>query len=186
MPAEAAVMLETSSALPMEMRASLDLLFELLASEQGVMRTSAIGDQSLISALAMYGTLELDRDHPTYLGASATEIGLNIGRDQPQRVTVLGSGRLQRVIGPLRRRADLIPRTPAIGWWERRGYQLIRSIKVQGLGSLVWSGCDLLLRRFDRPHLADRCRIAMLRTLIAARWRIAPATLLIQEYRRAA
>lgn len=179
-------MLETGSALPMEMRASLDLLFELIASERGVLRTSAIGKPLLISALAIYGTIEPDRNHATFVGASMNEISLNIGRDQPQRITVLGSGGLQRVIGPLRRGVDLIPRLPDSGWWEHRGYQLVRSIKIQGAGSLFWSSCDRLLRRFDRPHLADRCRVAMLRTLIAARWRTAPATLLIQEYRRAA
>ncbi|HEX7103698.1 MAG TPA: hypothetical protein VF201_13720 [Nitrolancea sp.] len=186
MRAEAAVMLDTGAALPIEMRASLDLLFELLAGERGVIRTSAIGKPSLISALAAYGTIEPSRDHSTFLGASVSEIGLNIGRNQPQQITVLGSGRLQHVIGPLRRSVDLIPRVPAGGWWKHRGYQLIRSIKVQGAGSLFWSSCDRLLRRVDRPQLADRCRIAMLRTLIAARWSTAPATLLIQEFRRAA
>jgi hypothetical protein len=179
-------MLDARSALPMEMRASLDLLFELLAGEHGVVRTSAFGEPSLISALAAYGTIEPDRDHSTFLGATESEIGLNIERDQPPLVTLLGSGRLQHIIGPLRRSGDAIPRVPANGWWEERGYRLARTIKVQGIGSLVWSSCDRLLRRFDRPHLADRCRIAMLRTLIAARWRAMPGTLLIQDFRRVA
>jgi len=186
MRAETAIMHDTTSALPMEIRASLDLLFELLAGERGVMSTSVIGQPSLVTALGRYGTIESDRDRPTFLGVLAREISITLARNQPPRIVVLGSGRLQRVVRPLRRSVAPVPRVPADGWWERQGYRLVRSIKIQGVGSLFWSSCDRLLRRFDRTALADRCRIAMLRTLVAARWSIAPSTLCIHEYRRAA
>jgi hypothetical protein len=176
--------MDTSAALPMELRAALDLMCELLAGEGGVLRTSLYGNPTLVSALATYGLIETQRDHSTMLGAAVNEINLTIARDEPRRVVVLGAGRLQRTLRPFRSGVMLIPRLPGNHWWAHRGYQLVRTIKVQGIGSIFWSGIDRLLRRFNRPQVADRCRIAMLRTLVAARSRLIPATLLIQEYRR--
>lgn len=184
MPAETTVTMGAGAALPMELRVALDLIFEGVAGERGVLRTSLHGAPALVSALATYGLVEPRREHATMLGAPTNEINLTIARDQPRRVAVLGAGRLQRALRPFRHDVTLFPRLPGNGWWEQRGYQLIRTVKVQGLGSIFWSGSDRLLRRFNRPQGADRCRIAMLRTLVAARWRFIPATLCIQEFRR--
>jgi hypothetical protein len=185
MQADMAALFDARAALPMELRASLDLLYELLAGDRGVMRTSIIGEPSLASALARYGTIKSDSERATILGVSAHQISETIARDQPERIIVLGSGRLAHLTRPLRRNRTLVPRVPGDRWWEDRGYQRMRSIKVQGTGSLFWSACDRVLRRLNQVHLADRCRVAMLRTLVAAHWRFVPSTLCIQQYRRA-
>jgi hypothetical protein len=178
------MMLNAGSALPIELRASLDLLFELLAGSHGVMRTCTIGDPTLIAALASYGSIEPNQAHPTFLGASTGEIDATIMRLQPAQVTVFGSSAFQRLIQPLRRSVHAVMSLPEERWWEQRGYRQVKSIGIQGVGSLFWSTGDRILRMLNRPQFADRCRIAMLRTLVSAQRRLVPSTLLIRQYRR--
>ena len=186
MPVEAPHSFDPRTPLPMEVRTALNVLFKLVGGERGLIRTAPHGQKSLISALAAYGQMEHNSDHLTFLGAPANEIDEMLARERPARVTVIGSGALQQLIGPLRRNASPIPRIPGRPWWKNRGYQSVGTIRIQGPGSLVWAASDRLLRRADLPYFADRCRIVMLGTLVGARWRILPSSIEIQQFVRTA
>jgi hypothetical protein len=57
---------------------------------------------------------------------------------------------------------------------------------IRGLGSIGWAAGERILERLNRSDLADRCRVAMLRTLATSRVPGSPAMIEIHEYRRVA
>src|SRR5690348_14784373 len=88
MPADAFSTLAPAHVRSIQIRAALDLLFELIADENGVMRTQAIGDAALIDALTQYGTLAADDDAVTFLCATTAQLRESMAQDQPSRVTL--------------------------------------------------------------------------------------------------
>lgn len=171
--------------LGIEIRAALDLI-ATWARQTDPPRVRLVGRSDLIDELGRYLPLPEDPRAPILiaLGASPSVLHENLAASAPTHVIVLAAGSLARAVRRLRTYPISVePDLPA-SIWRACGYRMAESQGVQGAGSLVWAGANLLAERWDRSALADRCRIAMLRTLLTSRATPWLGTLAIRAYRK--
>jgi hypothetical protein len=182
------VILRERLALPMEMRAAIDLAVLFSGGQDGMIRGRAIGQLQLVTELGRYAPLvDVASTQLLALGVAPEDLREEIVRSAPEEVVTIVLGPLAGLVTPLRTdregtsralTSDL-PRSE----WRSLGYQLRDTSGVQGVGSLFWIGGERLCRRAGRPDLADRCRIAMLRTLLTVR-PLSLSTIRLRRYRR--
>ena len=170
--------------LPMEIRVGLDIVFQRVSSDCGAMRSRFIGDANLIEAISRYGNVSDDASHVTALGADAAEFRATLAELSPSTVVTLSAMRNGERIRRLRRDPFIIPNNLEGSEWNGFGLQRTELIGIQGLGSLTFAAGHLLFTRANRPDVADRCRIGMLRTLVTTRPGVRLATIAVSEYRR--
>ena len=184
------VLLESSNApragadLPISLRTALDLTITHGGGQSGTLRARIIGRAGLIAALAAYATIVEDDGALIALDAPPEQLRAVVGATSPSRVLTITAGALARPLRPLvaagaATMPDLDGET-----WRALGYQPVGKRGVQGAGALAWAVAERVLRRVARPDLADRCRIAMLRTLVTTRLAANLATVVVSVYRR--
>jgi hypothetical protein len=172
----------------MEVRAAIDLLVVLSDGQEGEIRGHAIGQPHLLVEMSKYAPLvDSDTTRILALGVAPDDLRAAVVQSAPEEVVTIVSGLLATLVRPLRTipartSATLAPDLPR-SEWHSLGYALRDTSGVQGIGSLFWVGCERLAHRAGRPDLADRCRIAMLRTLVL-RYPFAVATIRLRRYRR--
>ena len=172
--------------LPMEIRVGLDIVFQRVCSGGGEMRSRFIGDTNLIEAISQYGNVFDDASHVTALGADAAEIRQTLTELSPSTVVTLSAMKNGDRIRRLRRDPLIIPTNLDSPEWDGFGLHRTGLVGIQGLGSLMFAAGHLLFTRANRPDVADRCRIGMLRTLVTTRPGVRLATIAVSEYRRLA
>ncbi len=173
-------------ALPVDLRAALELIAVRGGGLHGSIRARVIGKQRLVAELGGYAPVMNDPNQLIALGAGARDLRAVISVARPERVLTLVEGPLGGLVRPARVSSAALPVDLPNETWQGLGYVKVMSRGVQGLGSIGWAAGERLLKRLNRPDLADRCRAAMLRTLPTSRVPGSPATIEIHEYRRVA
>lgn len=186
MPAETPQISSSGRELPIELRVALDVIFARVADPHGLMSVRPVGDASLIAALGFYGTVDGSAERMAFLAVAPEQICTAVSSDKPDSVTVLTAGQLSGALRPIRHEAVALPPALSERTWKALGYRRAASIGIQGVGSIAWASADRVCRRFRLPHVADRCRIAMLRTLVTVPPASRFSTVLVREYRRVA
>jgi hypothetical protein len=170
--------------LPVQIRVAIDLVAAADGGLSGSIRACVVGDSRLVEELARYAPI-LDSPHRVIaLGAAPGELRIVLARERPEYVTTVVEGLLARPVRPLRVNAfDLAADLP-LSEWRTLGYERVASSGVEGAGAIGWAAGERLMRRWHRPALADRCRIAMLRTQVVAATSGPLATVLVRAYRQ--
>jgi hypothetical protein len=152
--------------LPLHLRAAIDLVAQRSAGQDHRLPARAIGHPRLVAELRTYAPAD-ERDRSLVaLGADQRDLRAAVETDAPGRVVTLASGPLERALRRLRAVPFDLPSDLSPAAWRALGYAPATAAGVQGLGWLVWATAERVARRFGRPDLADRCRIAALRTLV--------------------
>jgi glycosyltransferase involved in cell wall biosynthesis len=169
--------------LPIELRAAVDLVARASGATTGLIRGRLLGSCKLIDELQRYAPVDARASPMIALSAAAEQISGELIATQPAEVVTLVRGPLYRILRPLRAEnsgsvtlAHDLPRAT----WRELGYERAATIGVQGIGAIGWAFAERIGRGLGRPDLADRSRIGMLRTLIAAR----PCVLAAVQVRR--
>lgn len=171
--------------LGIEVRAGLDLIATWIHAWDP-QTARLVGRPDLIGELRRY-LLPPEAPHAPMviaLGASPSALHEVVTTTAPAQITVLAAAPLARLVRRLRTDPISLDRDLPASIWRALGYQLAACQGIQGIGSLVWAGGQLLTQRLGRVALADRCRIAMLRTLLAGGATARLSTLSIRVYRR--
>jgi hypothetical protein len=174
--------------LPIELRAAIDLAVLASGGYDGVIRGRAVGQTQLVAEMSRYAPfIDAASTRILALGVAQDVLRDEIIRSTPEEVLTIVTGPLSGLVSPLRtncgRKGEALTADLTRPLWRSLGYELRETIGVQGIGSLFWIGGDRFFRRAGRPDLADRCRIAMLRTLVAAQ-SLSLATIHLRRYRR--
>ncbi|CCF83168.1 glycosyltransferase family 4 protein [Nitrolancea hollandica] len=172
--------------LPVDLRAALELIAVRGGGLHGSIRARVIGEPRLVTELGGYAPVTDDPNQLIALGTAARDLRAVISAARPERVLTLVEGPLGGLLRPARASSATLPVDLSNETWQGLGYVKVMSRGVQGLGSIGWAAGERLLKRLNRPDLADRCRAAMLRTLATSRIPGSPATIKIHEYRRVA
>lgn len=184
MSADSAMAIDTG-ALPIELRLALDLVAWRAGKMTGRIPAHIIGDPRLGNAFRWYGVTDDGAPELVSLGASSDELRDELATVRVDRVLTVAAGPLGPVVSPLRRAPLALPRD-TMALWRELGYRRVWQCGIHGIGSLVWATADRLARALERPALADRCRIAMLRSLATSSLGCSLAMVMVSEYRRAA
>jgi hypothetical protein len=172
--------------LPLELRAAIDLIAAQCGGSSGMIRSRIVGVARLVAELKRYAPADETAASLIALGVTPAELRTTVVTTAPDQVLALVAGPLDRLLDPLRTagavRIPLPPDLPSRAW-RALGYERVTTEGIQGIGSLIWVAGERGLRRAGRPDLADRCRIAGLRTLIAAQ-PSSLATVRLRRYRR--
>jgi hypothetical protein len=173
--------------MPLPLRAALDLLVLRSSNRNGPPRGRAAGDDRLVAALRDYGWVD-DAGGPLIaLGAPAEEIERQVVATAPPLAIVLADGRLAGLARPLLAdRNGAMPPPVRLSAWDKLGYEPAWVAGLFGPGAVGWALADRVLRKLGRPDLADRCRLGMLRSLVASRAGRALSLATLVAYRRAA
>jgi glycosyltransferase involved in cell wall biosynthesis len=173
--------------LPVDVRAAIALAVVHCGGLAGAIGGRVIGQERLIAEIARYASIDgVDSNRLIALGAQPGDLQQAVATSTPDEVVAVVAGSLERFLWPLRaavRESDPLPRDLPRGIWRRLGYERVGVDGIQGLASLGWAVGERIGRRISRPDLADRCRIAMLRSLVTA----TPPTLAairLHRYRR--
>ena len=174
--------------LPLEFRAAIDVIALICGSAGGEIQGFVLGNERLALELCRYAPLNESHTHLIALGLTSAELADQVDSRPDCDILTLVQGPLFRVINPLAGANAIRGSLHADiqrDQWTRMGYQRVNAIGIQGCGSIGWAVAERLLRRIRRQDLADRCRIGMLRTLIAAK-PLALGSIRIHHYQRAA
>lgn len=172
--------------LPLELRGALDVIALELTDSSGTILAEVIGPAALVGELSLYAQITPSPDVLILLAAEPGEAAAAIDSTTATEIWTLAAGWLDSILGPLRSRSGsrvTFSKQLADDQWRNRGFERRANIGLQGLGSIAWAFGERICRRIDRPDLADRCRIGMLRTLIAAR-PLSLGTIVVTQYRR--
>jgi glycosyltransferase involved in cell wall biosynthesis len=174
--------------LPLEVRAALDLAAVRSGGLDGAIRGRVIGQPGLAAELARYApVIDEPPSRVISLGFDSAELRNVVATTAPHDVVSVVTGPLGRIFQPLRSRTGVQATIAAADLsrteWRELGYERVGEDSVQGLGSLAWAVGERAARRINRSELADRCRIAMLRCLIAV-GPLALTTVRVRQYRR--
>ena len=151
------------------MRAALDTVFLMLGGSSGQIRGDVLGPAVLTKGLAQYANIEPSDTALIVLGAPRHEVEDTLSVMSYQQVVTLTTGCLARFVGPFRSENVELPADLPTSHWEKLGYVRQRCVGLQGVGSFSWAVAHKFTSYADRPDLGDRCRIAMIRSLVAAR-----------------
>ena len=163
--------------LAIALRAALDLVVAELGTARS---TRGLGRPELVAEFAAYGPTSDAADRLACLGASPATLRREVEVMAPAVVVVVADGPLARLRPRLAGRlADLAPAD-----WVALGYRRERTWGLQGVGSCSFAVAERIARLANRPDLADRFRIAMLRTLVASPVGRRCALIGVREYRR--
>lgn len=165
------------------MRAALDLVAIEAGIRTGVLRARVLGSPRLVTALAEYAPIVEDGGLLVALEGATDEVRAAVVADKPERVVTVADGGLARRRGALPGGGTLAGDLPAAGW-RTLGYRPVGRWGLQGPGSLLWAVAERLLRSVGRPEGADRCKIGMLRGLVASGPTAPLATVVVRSYRR--
>lgn len=185
-PASPAPLGPVPTQLPIDLRAALNLIAVRGGSLHGSIQARVVGEPRLIAELGGYAPVADDPSQLIVLGADARQLREVISKAPPERILTLVEGPLGGLLRPARVGAAELPVDLPAETWRGLGYVRVMSRGIQGLGSIGWAAGERVLKRLNRPDLADRCRIAMLGSLATSRVRRSPATIEIHEYRRVA
>jgi Glycosyl transferases group 1 len=173
--------------LPVDLLAALDLITVQNGSRSGATLGRVAGQQHLKQELNRYALVTADDNARLIaLGAQPDALQNEIATFRPEQIMTLVAGPLA---GPIRRmRVSPIDSAPDLSaaTWRSLGYERVSSRAISGIGAIAWAIAGRVMTRLNRPDLADRCRIAMLRTMVASRRLGAPAMVEVREYRRVA
>lgn len=171
--------------LGIEVRAALDLI-AIWTHAWDLQAARLVGRSDLIEAFRRYLLLPEDSHAPLViaLGASPSALREIVTTAAPTHVTVLAATPTARLVRRLRTAPISLDGDLPASIWRALGYRLEACQGIQGIGSLVWAGGQILAQRLGRVALADRCRIAMLRTQLAGGAMGRLSTLSIRAYRR--
>jgi hypothetical protein len=163
--------LSTIDPLPFEQRAALDVVARFAGADVGLVRGTILGDPRLARELRRYGH-EASTNRIICLMADSDEVKLIPTHTPAREVITVTLGPFEGAVRPFRvnspaRSAQLTPRKSAR--LQLEGFQVSEKRAIQGPGSAAWAIAARIARRIGRPDLADRCRIAMFRTLVASR-----------------
>jgi hypothetical protein len=157
---------------PLELRAALDLIAQASIGAGGAIDGHVVGSPEVMDAFGRYASVSLSKNLLICLLPDQVLIQSAVTERQSMQVWMLTTGPLHRILRPLRsqpmERFALVDDLSASQWAEL-GYARETTIGVQGFGSIAWAIGERICRRIGRPDFADRCRIGMLRSLIAAR-----------------
>jgi hypothetical protein len=157
------------SNVPIDVRAAIDLVAARCTDGGGEIAGMMLGAEHLQVELGLYARrndadfriIALDSDPETLAQSLATH--------DADEVWCVAAGPAHRLMRPLRRsrQADV---THAAGelsdTLRNHGFARSTRVGIQGPGYIFWAVAERVLLRLQRPDLADRCRIAMLRSLI--------------------
>ena len=157
--------------LPLEVRIGLDVIARTMLVDDGVLRATVIGDPALIESLSNYTTLYPSSDRLITLWAPKKVIADSVAANRPAEILEVTSGPLDSILAPLRSGAPTFIEGTASGSpdWHALGYDAATLCGIQGLAAVLWATAERVVRRLGRPDLADRCRVAMLRTIVSSR-----------------
>lgn len=174
-----------SRPLGIEVRAALDLI-ATWARAWDPREVRLIGRADLIEEFRRYLPFPEDPQAPLLiaLGASPPALREIVTTTAPTDVTILAAAPLARLIRRLRTDPISLERDLPASIWRALGYRLAACQGIQGIGSLGWACAQVLAQRLDHLALADRCRIAMLRTLLVCGSTGRLSTLCVRSYRR--
>jgi hypothetical protein len=142
------------------------------------------GDDRLIAEFRRYALEDGSSEQIVFLGVDVRLIASILAETPAEEVVTLVAGPLQQPLRSFRTGQALsLPDDLGRSAWRSLGYELIGMTGVQGLGSIVSALAERAFRRVGRPDVADRCRIAMLRALVAA-WPLSLGTAQVRRYRR--
>jgi hypothetical protein len=178
---------QRSAGLPLEVRAALDLVAVHCGALEGAIYGRVVGQPKLSAELGRYAPVcEEGASQVISLGLDSLELRSVVATSAPKEIVTVTAGPLARILQPLRSKTEST--TPIASpdvknsTWRELGYERIDQHGVQGFGSVGWAAAERAMRRLNRPDLADRCRVAMLRCLIAAR-PFALGTVRVRHYR---
>ncbi|HET7055486.1 MAG TPA: hypothetical protein VFI12_03435 [Thermomicrobiales bacterium] len=157
--------------LPFELRGALDYVAFRTGGVRGETGGRVVGDPILVNELGRYAPIAPAPETVIVLLGQSEEIAEAVAQLSVTDAWIVTAGPLDRLMRPLRTRTTGEIRPSAAvpaEQWRALGFERIDSTGIQGIGSIAWAVAERICRRFDRPDLADRCRIAMLRTLKTA------------------
>jgi hypothetical protein len=172
-----------------EVRAAFGVVTEaaIAADPARVIRGHVIGQPELVAQLARYCELRPDRESVLVtLSAEPAEVRAALSATTPEHVITLVAGNAADVLRRFRATPILLSADLPQREWAARGYRCVESHGVQGGASTVWAVAQRLADRLHRTDLADRCRIAMMQTLVTSALLSGFASASIREYRRSA
>jgi hypothetical protein len=174
----------TSPDLPLPFRVALDLVVIATGGTTGSIAAQVIGPDWVRRELERYAPIGDDSAVAVVAGAPSDETREAIEGTSPRRVVVVAPGSLARLlplgdVGQGLALADLDGAT-----WGALGYERTARRGVQGVGFSIWAIAERCCRLVNRPDLADRCRIGMLRTVVTWPYRWVPARLIVTTYRK--
>ena len=172
------------SSLPIEYRVALDQVFLGTGGTSGYINADVMGVEMLRRELSYYAAIRSNDTTLIALGASTKDVTQAINQKPYQRVVTLTSGVLAEILRPIRMTPLVIPRGLQLTDWRSAGFVRSRFLGVQGIGAITWSVAERLAHQIHRPDLADRFRIAMLRSLVASFPVSTLTTLSVSSYRR--
>jgi hypothetical protein len=149
----------------------VDLIAMRCGSASGRIKADMVGDESLKAELRSHADIRGSREQIIALMAHPAEIRAVVESGGHREAWIMESG-------PVSRAFDLISaargrRSPSRAGlsraeWRALGYEQRETLGIYGPGSLAFALGERLCRFLGQPHLADRCRIAMLRALVTA------------------
>ena len=169
---------------PIELRMAIELIAMQSSTRPGGIRADVVGDVSLTHEFAFYAPIGQSSALLIALSLEPDRLAALLSARQPQTVLTLVSGSLVRPLRPLRSHALQIASDLSDEVWRSLGYDRLNTRGFQGIGSMVWALGERITRRLGRSELADRCRIAMQRTVPASHMGARLSTILVREYRR--
>jgi hypothetical protein len=161
--------IEVDSNLPIEVRAAIDLVAARCTDAGGEIAGTILGAKHLQVELDRYAR-HIDADFRIIaLDCDPDRLARSLATHNAHEVWCVTAGPIHRLIRPMRQtRRDYM--TNAVGELsdEMREHGFARSARfgIEGPGYIFWAVAERVLRRLQRPDLADRCRVAMLRSLI--------------------
>lgn len=173
--------------MPLELRVGLDLLVRRCGGLVGSPRGIAVGPDWVLDALVGYGWQE-DPAGPFVavgVGTAALSVVATATGTAPDRLLTLEEAPVGRLLGPLRTGSVRLTLASLSGLSEL-GYGPVRVAGIYGPAAIGWAVAERVLRGVGRPDLADRCRIGMLRSLLASPVGRRLALVRAVEYRRTA
>ena len=172
------------SDLPLQLRVAIDLVVWWSEPDGHRLPERVVGQPRLVAELGRYLTADGSAPGLVSLGAAPDEVRAVLEADRPRRVVILAAGPLQRPLRRLRNAPFDVPPDLPPSLWRALGYAPSSVAGVQGIGWLAWGLGERLAHRLGRPELADRCRIAMLRSMVTSRAGGRLVTLHVKTYER--
>ena len=170
--------------LPLEVRVVLDLVAAAIARDaSGPIPARVIGVPWLAAELERYGAVVADPGALVALAAPPEAVRAAILAHRPARVWTVAAGPLSALLQPLRAAPVPFPPDLTPATWRELGYEAATAHGVQGVGALAWAFAARAWIAGRRPDLADRCRIGMIRSMVALGGRRSPAAVAVRAYR---
>jgi hypothetical protein len=169
--------------LPLDLRAGIECLADLQGSTGLLIDAVVIGQPSLVASLARYGAISSDSTTLIALNSSPASLHAAIEQHRPDRIVVLGRGRIAGTLAPFRRQPNPLVTHLTDVEWRSIGYEPTASRGFFGPCSVVLILLERMAAWIARPDLSDRIRVA--RQNAVAAWRRTPSmsTVLVREYR---